>query len=241
MTASSLVARAPIDPSYAPGCGPHHARRVVRDRARPDAAARGELAAGVEEDLVHVDGGVRVRAGDRLGMEIQDARHEGADERAACRKRAVPGRGQVHEPGARLEVQDREGEGVHGAVPADDVERRGVEAEAVERPGSLHEEVADPLVHRPLPLDAVEVAVRVGRVHAELPGLVPPLRRQPDAARELEREPALRAGIRQEAVEEALRDVDVVVPGEAEIAEWRAKEAAPSNTKKRSSPSPFER
>ena len=49
------------------------------DRLRPDALAAREVAADVVDDLVAVDGRVRVRAGDRLGVEVGHARHERAD------------------------------------------------------------------------------------------------------------------------------------------------------------------
>ena len=101
------------------------ARRVVRDAARADALARREVAAAVEDDLVAVDRRVRVRAGDRLGVEVERPRHEAADERAARRERAVhtsaagaprPTRGWKRRMG--------NAHGIDGAVPADDVERR---------------------------------------------------------------------------------------------------------------------
>src|SRR6266511_2604390 len=178
-----------------------------------------ELAADVEEDLVHVHGGVRIRARDRLRMKVERPGDERADERSAGGERAVPGGRQVDEPGPRLEVQDRERERVERSVPADDVERRGLEAKAVERAAPLHDELADALVGGPLPLDAPEVAVRVGRVHPQLAGLVPPLRREVNPAGRLDREPALRPRVRDEPVEEAARHVDVIVLLEAEVPE----------------------
>src|ERR1051325_6300307 len=47
-----------------------HAHRVVRDAAGADAAARGEVAVAIEDDLVAVGRAVGIRAGDRVGVEV---------------------------------------------------------------------------------------------------------------------------------------------------------------------------
>src|SRR5664280_221112 len=65
-----------------------------------------------------------VRAGNRVGMRVRDARDERADERVAPAKRGVDGRRQVNESGLRLVLQDVESERPDRAVPAHDVERR---------------------------------------------------------------------------------------------------------------------
>ena len=62
----------------------------------PTPLARREVAVAVEDDLVAVRRAVRVRARDRLGVEVDRARHEAADQRAARGERAVPRRRQVH-------------------------------------------------------------------------------------------------------------------------------------------------
>ena len=99
------------------------ARGVERDRLRADAAPAREVAADVVDELVAVDRGVRVGAGDRVGVRVGDARDEGADEGAARGERGVDRRREVDEARLRLVGEDREGERPDGAVPADDVER----------------------------------------------------------------------------------------------------------------------
>src|SRR5688572_17238161 len=94
------------------------AGRVVRDRAGTDAATRGEVSVAVEDDLVAARGAVRVGAGDRLGVEVDRARDEAADERAPGGEGAVPRRGEVYEAHARLKAADGEGERIDAAVPA---------------------------------------------------------------------------------------------------------------------------
>src|SRR5690606_875795 len=71
-----------------------------------------------------------------------------------------------------------------------------------------------------------EVASRVGRVHAELSGLVAKLPGKMQPTVELHREPVLgHAGIGKEAVEDPLRHQHVVLRLEAKVAEDGAKQA----------------
>jgi len=54
--------------------------------------AASEVAARVIDDLVDVDGGMRVRTRDRVGMKVERSGDEARDERSARRERAVPRR-----------------------------------------------------------------------------------------------------------------------------------------------------
>src|SRR5262249_47858239 len=116
---------------------------VKSDAPRSDAASRGELRARVIEDLVDVDGRMRVGARDRVRVKVERPGDEARDQRSSRREGAVPGRGQVHGADPRLEQKDRKGEWVDRAVPADDVERRILMAEAMINVAPFHDDVAD--------------------------------------------------------------------------------------------------
>src|SRR5450631_2752957 len=199
---------------------------VVREAPDADPLARGEVAARVEDDLVAVDRRMRVGAGDRLRVEVERAWDEATDERAARGEGAVHRRRQVGEADPRAEVQDRKDPGVDGAVPADHVERRVRQPEAVKGAAALDHQLAQPLVARAGEERAAKVSVAVRRVHPQLADLVAPLFEEAKAGGAFDRQPVLRLLVRDEAVGEPFGDEEVVVRPEGEIAEGRAQEAA---------------
>src|SRR3569623_573362 len=202
-----------------------NAHRMVRDRARADALARREVAVAVEDDLVAVHARVRIGARDRGGAEADEPRHEAAHERTARRERPVPGRRQVHARHPRLEREDRERPRIHAAVPADDVERRVLDREAVPAAFATHDQLADAFVVRRAQLRALEVALAVRRIHAELADLVAPLLQNVEAAVQRHPEPVLvTAG--NEAVQHTARHEDVIALRELHVTDERAQRAA---------------
>ena len=199
----------------------------MRDAARADALARREVAVAVEDDLVAVRASCAGTGTESRRVEVDEPRHEAADQRAARGERAVPRRRQVHRRHARLEREDRERPRIDRAVPADDVERRVLDREAVPacRRGARRARGCLSS-YGARELRALEVALLVRRVHAELADLVAPLLREVQAAVEREPEPVLLAPRRDEAVQQAARHEHVVALRERDVAEQRAQRAA---------------
>ncbi len=194
-------------------------RGVERDRLRPHAAPAREVAANVVDQLVAVDGGVRVGAGDRLGVEIRHAGNEGADEDSARGERGVDRRREVDEARLRLVRKDRECERPDRAIPSDDVERR-FHRRAADVPIALLDEDLPGAGSRAAERGALEVAVSIGSVHPELADRVAELRGNVKAAPELERD----SGEPLEdppAMDDAPRNENVVPSLDVEVSERR--------------------
>src|SRR5699024_6325411 len=100
------------------------AARMQGDRALtdPGSLAGRVVAAAVEHDLVGVDVGVVVGHRDRVGVVIDLAGHEVADDEVVTLEDLVDGGWLVDAAGDGLEVVDVEGVGVQAAVPSHDVE-----------------------------------------------------------------------------------------------------------------------
>ena len=146
---------------------------MEREGAGPDSAAAREVAAQVEDEFIAVDARMRIRAGDGVGMGVRHAGDERADEEARARERRMNGRRQVHEARLRLVLLDVEGPRIDETIPADDVHRRTLELVTRVDPAFFTRSSRGPSCTRSGvamgPRGRTEVAVRVGRVHPELP------------------------------------------------------------------------
>src|SRR5262249_20858673 len=127
-----------------------NAARVEGKGADLDTATAAEVAAHIIDHLIGVDIAVVVGHRHRLGMVIQLARTERADNEARPFKRLVDRRRLMNTASDRLEVVDAEGIGIEIAIPADHIQR--VEIEGVVHDFAIHldmdMELATLLVHR---------------------------------------------------------------------------------------------
>src|SRR4051812_17063544 len=130
-------------------------------------------------------------------------------------------------PDAWRKGRNRQRKRIDGTVPADDIERRMPKPIAVPSAPTLHREHVDALVARARELGRPKIAMRVRRIHLELPRAIPIRARERERARKLEPEPRLHdARVRHETMHDALRHVHVVTARECELAERRAEHTA---------------
>src|SRR5690242_1638721 len=97
--------------------------RVQRNRADLDALAAAEVATDVVDHLIRVNVAVIVGYRHRLGMILQLAWAERAEDELWPLKRLMNRRRLVDTPRNRLEIVDAEGVGIEETIPADDIQR----------------------------------------------------------------------------------------------------------------------
>jgi hypothetical protein len=134
----------------------------------------------------HVRRAVRVRARDGVGVEVERARHEAADQRAAGRERAVPGRRQVHQAGAGWKFRIGNANGYTAPSQPTTSSGESSSVKPCQRPRAAPPASRRPSSSGPTNVGRPEVAVAVRRVHAQLADLVAPLPRDVQAAGQLE-------------------------------------------------------
>src|SRR6188474_66910 len=96
---------------------------------------------------------------------------------------------------------------------------------AEECAATLDQHLANTLVARTVEHRCAKIAVRVGRVHAQLANLVAILTRNRDWPDALDRKPLLLEGVGHEAMQQPARQTNVVVLPKAQIAELSLEQA----------------